>query len=97
MTRPGIFRWSLPPGCSSVPGDEEYPCELCGAWEWECECPECLVCGAVGDLLCYREHGMRRTEQQKFDLEVKEREWEAEARADAKYEEHMEEHWQNWS
>lgn len=37
MTRPGIFGWSLPPGCSTLPGEEpEEPialrCKYCGRY-----------------------------------------------------------------
>lgn len=49
----GIFGWSLPPGCSSVPGDEDYPCEVCGNFESKCICPQCDKCGDVGNPACY--------------------------------------------
>lgn len=72
----GIFGWSYPPGCSSVPGDEETPCAICGKWVDDCICPECPVCGMVGETSCYRysgiddtiesdsHHGMYRTTEQ---------------------------------
>jgi len=69
-----IFGWSYPPGCSGPP-DEEGPCYLCGQDVDHCICPECPVCGAVGDHLCYLDHGLHRTEEQKFSLEVAERQW----------------------
>ena len=77
----GIFGWSYPPGVSSVPGDEpDPPCEVCGGFEWDetCLCPECPVCYAYGDPFCYIEHGLRRTEEQKFQLEANNRKWEYE-------------------
>ena len=64
----GIFGWSYPPGCNSVPDDEDVTCEICGEWEEDCICPECLECGDVGNPDCYLLHGMRRTEEQKFNL-----------------------------
>ena len=73
----GIFGWSLPPGCNSVPGDEEYPCAICGEFPEKCICPECPECGATGDPVCYTHHGLKRSEEQKFSLESKEREWES--------------------
>lgn len=57
MTR-GIFGWDYPPGVSKLPYDEEYPCEVCGGWpETTCICPECPVCGGVGDPACYVKKG----------------------------------------
>jgi len=45
----GIFGWSYPPGCSSVPGDEpDPPCALCGEDPDVCKCPECPECGEIG-------------------------------------------------
>jgi hypothetical protein len=79
----GIFGWSYPPGCNSVPGDEpDPPCEICGGdievepEDGGCICPECPVCGSYGDPRCYIEHGSRRTEEQKFSLVCNERKWE---------------------
>lgn len=77
-----IFGWSYPPGCSGPPDDDEGPCEVCGLAVDDCICPECLVCGAYGDPYCYLEHGLRRTEEQKFSLEVAEREWKENARSE---------------
>lgn len=74
-----IFGWSYPPG---VTGREpeitgEYgPCDICGLSEYDCVCPECPICGCHGDPTCYLEHGMKRTEEQKFFKEVAERYWE---------------------
>jgi hypothetical protein len=62
----GIFGWSYPPGCSSVPGDEPTWCEVCGGQDidprharpergrFACVCPECPECGEVGNPGCYR-------------------------------------------
>lgn len=83
----GIFGWSYPPGCSGPPDDFDGPCEICGEMFDNCECLECPVCESIGDPRCYLEHGMRRTEEQKFNLEVNERLWEEEnwGRSDAMY------------
>lgn len=82
----GIFGWSYPPGCNSVPGDEpDPPCEVCGGdvdlepGDGGCICPECPVCGAYGYPHCYISHGLRRTEEQKFSLECNLRKWEADS------------------
>jgi len=86
----GIFGWDLPPGCNSVPGDEDYICEVCGSGEDNCICPECPECGDIGNLDCYRKHGHRvPTEEQRDKLAENERKWEenaaTEAEADAQY------------
>ena len=50
------FGWSYPPGCNSVPGDEDAgPCDVCGqsVYPDRCICPECPICGSPGDPLCY--------------------------------------------
>jgi hypothetical protein len=78
-----IFGWDYPPGCNSVPGDEpDPPCEVCCNDIDDCICPECQICGAYGDPLCYIEHGLRRTWQQKMDYVVNQRQWEMAARDD---------------
>lgn len=43
-----VFGWSLPPGCSSVPGDEPQPlcCEECPEDEYE-QCPGIDKCQKV--------------------------------------------------
>jgi hypothetical protein len=69
-----LFGWDYPPGVSSLPWDEPWICEICGGDEDTCICPECPICGEYGDPNCYFEHGMRRTEEQKFSLECSERE-----------------------
>lgn len=83
----GIFGWSYPPGCSGPPDYDDLPCAICGEMIDNCECPECPVCGDIGEPSCYIEHGMRRTEEQKFSLESNEREWEERNReqSDAMY------------
>lgn len=48
-------------------GDPPDPrCEVCGATPDRCVCPECPVCGVVGDPACYADplHGLERTEEQ---------------------------------
>jgi hypothetical protein len=56
-----IFGWDLPPGVTSRMIDEAYgeeqPCQCCGSDPADCICPECPVCGAQGNSLCYTEHG----------------------------------------
>jgi hypothetical protein len=47
--------WGEPP---------DLPCDVCGAYDDRCVCPECPACGAIGDPRCYVEHGMERTEEQ---------------------------------
>ena len=86
----GIFGWDYPPGCNSVPGDEpEEPCEVCGGFvdasTFECICPECPECGDYGNPDCYVYHSLRRTEEQKFQKEIMDREIEAEIEAGNAY------------
>lgn len=62
----GIFGWSYPPGCHSVPGDEPTWCAVCGGADidpkrarpergyYACICPECPECGEVGNPDCYK-------------------------------------------
>lgn len=53
-----IFGWDYPPGCNSTSYDvDDTPCELCG--EVDCNCNECPVCGAFGEISCYVEHLMQ--------------------------------------
>lgn len=59
-----IFGSDYPPGCHSVPGDEEFPCEVCGNMADVCICPECTVCGEQGNPNCYVEHGMVKSPEQ---------------------------------
>lgn len=52
-----IFGWSLPPGCSCIPDCEDaYPCVFCGKLPNNCECPECEVCGEIGNPECVGTH-----------------------------------------
>ena len=61
----GLFGWSLPPGCHSLPGDGPTgPCPVCGQTVDDCLCLECPTCGSQGDVRCYREHGLIRTPEQ---------------------------------
>lgn len=82
----GIFGWSYPPGCNGTPYDENHPCDVCGNIEDDCICPECPVCGDFGNSACYIEHGMKRSDEQKFSLVVNERQWEQEHQAILQYE-----------
>jgi len=66
----GIFGWSLPPGVTTLPGEEdEGPCEVCGNSVNNCICPECPVCGEYGNTNCYLEHGLELNRKQIKDLE----------------------------
>lgn len=71
----GIFGWSYPPGCSSLPDDEDYPCGTCGKFEDKCICPECPECGTVGDPRCYIHHGMKYQQAQIDSLKEEEEFW----------------------
>lgn len=71
----GLFGWDYPPGCSSVPGDFDTPCAVCGCDEWECICPECTVCGEIGRPECYEQHGMVLSEEQKRSYAAAELRW----------------------
>lgn len=83
-----IFGWSLPPGCHTLPGEEpEGPCDVCGQDVDYCICPECSECGSVGDITCYIDHGLRRSEEQKFLREITDRQLEAELKSYWKNEE----------
>lgn len=51
------------------PYDDESPCEMCGNFVAGCTCPECVVCGMVGDPHCYPDHGMAYTAEQLRETE----------------------------
>ena len=58
----GIFGWSYPAGCSGPPDDEQLYCDICygsviGVTAVKCICPECDVCGEVGNPDCYASKG----------------------------------------
>lgn len=69
-----LFGWSYPPGAASDPfapwNQDESPCEVCGGGIDHCVCPECPVCGSVGDIDCYdgneglMTHKLTRTQAQ---------------------------------
>lgn len=59
-----LFGWSLPPGVSHLPGDEDVICDVCKQVDTVCSCPECSVCGDVGNPVCYHEHGLKMTKEQ---------------------------------
>ena len=60
------FGWDLPPGVTSKMIDEAAGgseiCAVCEKHYDDCRCPECPVCGEVGDPLCYEKHGLERPE-----------------------------------
>lgn len=71
------FGWSLPPGCGTLPGEEDSFCAVCGLNEDECICPECPECGHVGDPECYIQHGMEISPAQAASLAAQEAKWNA--------------------
>ena len=78
------FGWDLPPGCSTrdLPGNQSYPCDVCGRLDDDCICPECFVCGSVFTISCYRAgHLVLSQEQIKSRQATREQ-----ARADAEAE-----------
>lgn len=91
--RDRIFGWSYPPGVSSLPWDEEYPCEVCGEFPDDCICPECPKCGAHGDPYCYPTHGLHRTFEQKWNFACRNQQWEMENFAENQYYEQMYRDW----
>lgn len=88
----GLFGWSLPPGCSNLPGEEPTPpCELCGGdpereGEGGCICPECPYCGECGDPHCYSDRcGLKRSPAQDLQLAYFETLWALSAEREAAY------------
>jgi len=81
----GAFGWSLPPGVTSLPGDEPCICEVCNQTDDTCACPECPECGEFGDPKCYEQHGLVRTPQQIQLHDEAEKRWEEDAKADAEF------------
>ncbi len=74
------FGWSLPPGCGSLPGEEDVPCEVCGQFEDNCICPECMKCGEVGNPKCYDSLesggcGMFKSQEQIDSLASADKKW----------------------
>src|SRR5215467_14169339 len=51
------FGWSYPPGADLDPNapynQEDPPCDVCAQHVDNCICPECPVCGDVGNSDCY--------------------------------------------
>ncbi len=81
----GLFGWSLPPGCGTLPGEEDYPCAVCGKWEDDCICGECPECEEAGNPKCYVDHGMTKTEDQIKSLKEAEAQWAKQNEAEATY------------
>ena len=76
----GLFGWSLPAGCGTLPSEEDSFCEVCyGNPDSEkkggCICHECLVCGDYGNPDCYKNHGMIKTYKQINQFNKYEAEW----------------------
>jgi len=65
--------------------DMEYPCEICGNYIDDCICPECPICGGVGDPNCYKKHGLIVSEEQKKSLAKRKKLDEEERKEDNKY------------
>jgi len=89
----GKFGWSLPPGVSYADIDpKEGPCDVCGLSVDECICPECPVCGGVGDPKCYETHELVRTPKQISGRAALEDLWrrEREAEEEQEWQERME-------
>lgn len=65
-----IFGWSYPPGAANDPNapynqDDDGPCAVCCNDVTDCVCPECPVCGSMGDPKCYSEpHGLKLIREQ---------------------------------
>ncbi len=61
----GIFDLSHPPRCSG-PSEYDPVCEVCGGAvdNNACICPECPVCGEIGDPASYEEHGLIKAQAQ---------------------------------
>lgn len=54
--------WNLPEGASldpRAPWNQVEICLLCCKHFDDCDCPECPVCGEVGDPDCYVDHGLK--------------------------------------
>lgn len=64
MTISGYDSWLEPP-------EPDVFCEICGGNVDldECICPECPVCGVVGDYICYKKHGLVVSDEQKENKE----------------------------
>ena len=83
-----LFGWSYPPGCDSVPGDWDEWCQMCGREVGECVCPECPVCGEVGNPECYSARESRHlsiSREQVASLEEVEAEAEDREAAEQRY------------
>jgi hypothetical protein len=67
------------------PHEDEYPCDICGNSVDDCICPECPECGTVGDPLCYKEHGLIRSNEQVESLAKWNSYWEEQNRLENEY------------
>jgi len=73
----------------------DWPCEVCGEnSDKDCVCPQCDVCGCIGDPQCYVVHGIQRSEIQKFFREINDREIIALNKSEAAYIKAAEKEWE---
>lgn len=83
------FGWSYPPGAANDPNapynQEDGACDICGNPVDSCLCPECPVCGAYGDPICYEDHGLMMSIEQEHQKAQADRIAREEAEADARY------------
>lgn len=76
----GLDAWLTTP-----PVQDEF-CSICGNDVDHCICPECPVCGTIGDPLCYEKHGMIRSQAQIDELARIEKWWEEKNRLESEAE-----------
>ena len=79
--------FNLPPGCSvrDLPGYESFPCDVCGRYDDDCICPECFVCGAIGDMKCYRAGHLEFSQEQNESRQAAHEQAQLDAKADNAY------------
>jgi hypothetical protein len=85
--------FNLPPGCGTLPGEVEYPCEVCGKMPDDCICPECPVCHSQGDPNCYSKHGLELTLAQFESKVAADRAEDEHLKREKEYAEDMEKDW----
>lgn len=63
------------------PDDEDETCQICHYQPNDCTCPECKVCGNIGDPLCINKH-MDWSEWGHFSFRLSDKEMKAELEAE---------------